>query len=181
MYALVNPVSGGGRAEVMAKNAVLPAFDKAGVVVDARATRCAGDAYELARTLPFKDIDTGEPIDAFVVVGGDGTIHDVINGMLARGDGLVCWAPPSSSVNSIVGVNSVECSQSAHVVSCQTETSVANKANACFCFPHSVYCCLFFSQHKGVSAHLQCFPMRTRAVPCRYCRLAWSRPAQETP
>jgi hypothetical protein len=120
VYLIVNPVSGGGRAELIVKNSVIPAFNKAGVVVDARRTRCANDAHELARTLPLTDPESDESIDAFVVVGGDGTIHDVINGMLARGDGQVApiGVVPAGTGNSMmmdfVGCSSGGCRAVAH-------------------------------------------------------------------
>lgn len=56
-------------------------FNKAGIEVVVTPTKEARHAFEMARTLPIADYD------AMVVIGGDGTIHEVLNGMLARDDG----------------------------------------------------------------------------------------------
>lgn len=77
MHLIVNPFSGGKRAGPMVQDAVLPTFAAAGVTVSIHTTRCVGDAYEFARTLELTDAETGESYDAFVSVGGDGTIHEV--------------------------------------------------------------------------------------------------------
>lgn len=78
---------------------VLPAFAAAGVAVDVRHTRRARDAYELTRTLA---LDGGH--DAFVVVGGDGTIHEAINGMMVRDDNrkLPIGVIPAGTGNSLM-------------------------------------------------------------------------------
>ena len=44
-------------------------------------TAHANHAFELAHQLPFDDYS------ALMVIGGDGTISEAFNGMLARGDG----------------------------------------------------------------------------------------------
>ena len=59
---------------------VLPAFEKAGIQVTVHETEYAGHARDLAASVPVAGYD------GFVVVGGDGTIHEAVNGMLARAD-----------------------------------------------------------------------------------------------
>ena len=62
-------------------NRVLPIFKEAGAEVEVKETRYAGHARNMANTLNFKGYS------GFCVVGGDGTMHEVINGMLSRKDG----------------------------------------------------------------------------------------------
>lgn len=65
----------------IANDVAVPMFNKAGIEVVVTPTKEARHAFEMARTLPIADYD------AMVVIGGDGTIHEVLNGMLARDDG----------------------------------------------------------------------------------------------
>lgn len=60
---------------------VLPIFKEAGAEVEIKETRYAGHARNMANALDFKGYD------GFCVVGGDGTMHEVVNGMLSRKDG----------------------------------------------------------------------------------------------
>ena len=62
-------------------NEVLPIFKEAGAEVEIKETRYAGHARNMANTLDFRGYE------GFCVVGGDGTMHEVINGMLSRKDG----------------------------------------------------------------------------------------------
>ena len=60
-------------------------------------TQFKGHATELANQLPFTDYA------GIIVAGGDGTLHEVINGMLARQDGqtLPLGLIPGGSGNSL--------------------------------------------------------------------------------
>ena len=75
---LVNPAAGGGRGG-KAEPAVLAAARGAWGDVDIVRTARAGDAVEFGR----KAADQG--IERIIVVGGDGTVHEVANGMLSTG------------------------------------------------------------------------------------------------
>ena len=79
-YIAINPF-GGSKDGLEILNRVLPIFKEAGAVVEVKETRYAGHARNMAHTLNFKGYD------GFCVVGGDGTMHEVINGMLSRTDG----------------------------------------------------------------------------------------------
>jgi len=75
IHVVVNPFGGGG-AGLAALDAVLPVFEDAGIEVTTLRTDFAGHAGQFARELPL--------LDAFVGIGGDGTAHEIANGMLRR-------------------------------------------------------------------------------------------------
>lgn len=76
---ILNPFGGNGRGKRCWKKAE-PRLAEAGVEVALHQTERAGHATEIARGL-----DT-EGVDAIVSVGGDGTLHEVIQGLMARDD-----------------------------------------------------------------------------------------------
>lgn len=71
---IVNPAAGGGRCGKRAKSA-LARLRRAGLVLDVHETKRAGEAQELARAAWA----AGER--CFLAVGGDGTSHELINGL----------------------------------------------------------------------------------------------------
>ena len=74
---VVNP-RGGTRRRLAVLEAVKPVFDAAEAELDVRVTARAGHAEELARTI---DLDG---YDGVCLVGGDGTIHEVVGGLMRR-------------------------------------------------------------------------------------------------
>eukprot|EP01137_Pigoraptor_chileana_P016178 Opistho-2@72793 len=80
LFVTVNPFGGSNRGLHILKK-IRPIFEEAGVAVDVTETQYAGHNFDLAKTC---DIDK---YDAFCVLGGDGSIHEVINGMMNREDG----------------------------------------------------------------------------------------------
>lgn len=76
-HALVNP-RGGRRRGLPVLETVRPVFEEAGWELAVSVTEYSGHARELARSLPL------DGYDALCVVGGDGTIHEVVNGMMER-------------------------------------------------------------------------------------------------
>jgi YegS/Rv2252/BmrU family lipid kinase len=76
---IVNPHGGNARGLTAWQQAGRE-FRSAGARVDVQFTTRAGHAAELAATLAFDDSD------ALVVVGGDGTLHEVVNGLMRRAD-----------------------------------------------------------------------------------------------
>eukprot|EP00756_Hemistasia_phaeocysticola_P006917 Hpha_TRINITY_DN14049_c0_g1::TRINITY_DN14049_c0_g1_i1::g.43907::m.43907 len=81
VVVIVNPYSGGktgmktfDRARVM--------LEEKGVTVRSYPTERCGHALELARDLNL------EGVDIIATVGGDGTIHEAMNGLMKRKDGL---------------------------------------------------------------------------------------------
>ena len=73
-FAIVNPAAGGGRCGARADEAITR-LRAAGLTIDAVRTTRAGEAVELARDAFLR----GER--RFLAVGGDGTTHEVVNGM----------------------------------------------------------------------------------------------------
>ena len=80
IYLIYNPYSG-NRKGITILEKVKPIFENANVAVDIIETQYAGHARELANTLPL------EGYDGLCVIGGDGTMHEIVNGMLKREDG----------------------------------------------------------------------------------------------
>jgi len=76
----VNP-HGGRKSGSTVLQQVKPVFDAAGVDLTIFETEYAGHAREFVRGLDFSEVD------GFCAVGGDGTMHEVINGLLSRPDG----------------------------------------------------------------------------------------------
>ncbi len=78
-YLIVNP-HGGGKRGLAILEKVKPIFKNAGAEIDIKETRYAGHARILANTLNF------DGYDGLCAIGGDGTMHELINGMLSRAD-----------------------------------------------------------------------------------------------
>jgi len=77
LAVILNPFGGGGRAQALFERC-RPRLEAAGMAVECHASRHRGHAAELARTVPLP------PGGALCAVGGDGTVHEVINGILRR-------------------------------------------------------------------------------------------------
>jgi len=76
----VNPHGGTKQGPLLLKK-VKPIFDAAGAELFIIETTFAGHAQELANQLNITEYD------GFIGIGGDGTLHEIINGMLSRHDG----------------------------------------------------------------------------------------------
>jgi diacylglycerol kinase (ATP) len=79
-FAIVNPAAGGGRSAKLAGPA-LARLRESGLHIDVIASTGAGHAVQLAR----EAFDQG--YRRFIAVGGDGTVHEVLNGLFAAGAG----------------------------------------------------------------------------------------------
>ena len=76
----VNPHGGTNQGPLLLKK-VKPIFDAAGTELFIIDTTFAGHAQELANQIDLSDYD------GFIGIGGDGTLHEITNGMLSRHDG----------------------------------------------------------------------------------------------
>ena len=76
---VVNP-RGGKRRGLTVLERVKPILAASGAELDVRVTQAAGHAGEIARVL-----DLGG-LDGICVVGGDGTVHEVADGLMQRGE-----------------------------------------------------------------------------------------------
>ncbi|KAL6778110.1 hypothetical protein ACKKBG_A16955 [Auxenochlorella protothecoides x Auxenochlorella symbiontica] len=80
LLVVINPVSGRGRGQALFNKEVQPLLEAAGIQARVVCTTSKGHATELV---------TGQrpdQIDAIAVVGGDGTVFEVLQGMLNRPD-----------------------------------------------------------------------------------------------
>jgi diacylglycerol kinase (ATP) len=79
-FAIVNPAAGGGRSAKLAGPALAGLREK-GLKIDVVASTGPGHAVELAR----EAYEQG--YRRFIAVGGDGTAHEIINGVYERARG----------------------------------------------------------------------------------------------
>lgn len=79
-----NPVGGKKRAARLAETVVLPMLKDAGCTVTQQPTEHAGHALQIGKTCSL------DGVDALLVMGGDGTLSDVLSGLLSRSDGATC-------------------------------------------------------------------------------------------
>lgn len=93
----VNPISGKKHSSAIL-DMVRPIFDSSGAELSIIKTLYPGHAIELGGSLDFNNYD------GFLVLGGDGTFHEVVNGMLKRQDGLTLpiGLIPGGSGNSVL-------------------------------------------------------------------------------
>lgn len=75
VMVVLNPVSGKGAGSTHWSAVVKPALDAAGIEHDLFRTGASGDAEACAR-----DVDA-DVHDAFAIIGGDGTLHEAIQGL----------------------------------------------------------------------------------------------------
>jgi len=75
-----NPVGGKRRAKKLAETIVLPMLKEAGIAVEQQLTEYAGHALVLGKTVSL------DHADALIVMGGDGTLSEVLDGFLQRAE-----------------------------------------------------------------------------------------------
>ena len=75
-FAIVNPAAGGGRSARLAGPAIMRLREN-GLKVDVIASTCQGHAVQLAREAYKRGYRN------FIAVGGDGTAHEILNGVFA--------------------------------------------------------------------------------------------------
>ena len=95
---IANPIAGRGRALALARR-VAQTMEATGATVSVKPTEAKGDAERLARTA----VEAGAT--RVVACGGDGTVHEVVNGMMAASDGAtntVLGIIPSGRCNDLV-------------------------------------------------------------------------------
>ncbi|NQT97842.1 MAG: diacylglycerol kinase family lipid kinase [Candidatus Marinimicrobia bacterium] len=80
MALIVNPM-GGLKSGLDIFHRVKPILEAGGYELDVIETRYAGHARDIARSIDL------EPYEGICAIGGDGTMHEVLNGLMARADG----------------------------------------------------------------------------------------------
>ena len=86
MLVIVNPRAGHGTRDVLDR--LVAALRARGIAPDVATTAAPGDATRIARDA----VDAGRRL--VVAVGGDGTVHEVVNGMVDAGSGLMRGQDP---------------------------------------------------------------------------------------
>lgn len=77
IQVIVNPIAGQGRARLLASR-VMSALCSHGLEAQCAFTQCKGEATRLARAA------VAQGLEAIVAVGGDGTLFEVVNGMIEQ-------------------------------------------------------------------------------------------------
>ena len=109
-YLIVNP-AGGTKKGLKILEMVSPIFDKSGVHLDVLQTEYAGHANELANTLNLSGYN------GLCAIGGDGTLFEIINGMLKRKDnqnfplGLITGGTGNAFMHDLNCLDPVEASE----------------------------------------------------------------------
>lgn len=81
---IVNPKSGKGDADALIENYCLPILEAAGVCVDKRVTEAPHHATEIMHETDVSGYDI------ILSAGGDGTFHEILQGLLLRDDWKEC-------------------------------------------------------------------------------------------
>jgi diacylglycerol kinase (ATP) len=89
---IVNPVAGGGRAR-RAVPTILATLERTGVISEVQYSRHPGDAEDLARRA------AAEGLAPVIGVGGDGTLQEIVNGLLTAADPPPLGIVPAGSGN----------------------------------------------------------------------------------
>jgi YegS/Rv2252/BmrU family lipid kinase len=106
LYMIVNP-HGGLKKGLKILDLVKPVFEQADVKLLLKETEYAGHAYDFANKLDFNNIH------GICAIGGDGTLYEIINGMLKRNDnktipiGLVTGGTGNSFMHDLDCLNPV--------------------------------------------------------------------------
>ena len=109
-YLIVNP-AGGTKKGLKILETVKPVFDKSGVQLDILQTEHAGHARELASTLNLSGYD------GLCAIGGDGTLFEMVDGMLKRNDnqnfplGLITGGTGNAFMHDLNCLDPVEASE----------------------------------------------------------------------
>jgi diacylglycerol kinase (ATP) len=90
MLLIVNPRAGDGRADILGR--LMAALTGLGLDADVAETTASGDATRIARD----EAERGRRL--LVAVGGDGTVHEVVNGLVDASTGAVRGDDPVLAV-----------------------------------------------------------------------------------
>ncbi len=115
-----NPASAGSRAQSDRMSGLLKGLGEAGMAAEVRLTERSGHASELAR-------DFAGEFDLVMAVGGDGTVHEVVSGLVASGRTTPLAIAPFGTGNDIahlvgVGDDAAAIAAVAHPAPCALDT-----------------------------------------------------------
>ncbi len=109
-FLIVNPVSGNKDGIILVEK-ILPILESNGSKVDLIISNFKGHPYEIAKTFEISNYD------AIALVGGDGSMHEVINGMMDRPDkkilpiGLITAGTGNSLMHDLDALDPIEASK----------------------------------------------------------------------
>ncbi|KAI3618529.1 hypothetical protein CBS9595_002892 [Malassezia furfur] len=86
ILVVANPVGGQGNGKRVLDTHVVPLFRAAHCALTVHETQGRGDAFRYVHTMDV------HAFDALVCVGGDGTLHEIVNGLAARTDAAAALA-----------------------------------------------------------------------------------------
>jgi diacylglycerol kinase family enzyme len=86
VLVIYNPFSGNGRAQA-SLDAIRAPLERANIRIEVAPTQFPRHAFEMARDRDFS------AFDCLMICGGDGTFHEVLNGLMNRPQGLTNTPP----------------------------------------------------------------------------------------
>ena len=93
-HIIVNPASRSGRGMRIWKKKIKPALQDEGIAYKCHFSKKSGDAAKTVRNIFSKA--SGESV-SLIVLGGDGTMNEVVQGIPETGDAVVGYIPTGSS------------------------------------------------------------------------------------
>jgi YegS/Rv2252/BmrU family lipid kinase len=120
IYLIVNPYGGNGKGPSICEK-VKPVFADAGFEPDIKETRYPGHAKEMANSLPL------DGFSALCAIGGDGTMHELVNGLMSRKDGRkipVGLIPAGTGNAFIYSMNCLDPVQAARRITLQNKRKI---------------------------------------------------------
>ena len=105
-YFLQNPNSGKNQKVDVIKECVIPAAEKAGIDYESYDTTCKGDATRFCHEKAEEAKQAGENV-RFYAVGGDGTLYEVVNGVVGY-DNVEITVVPKGSGNDYIRLYGTE-------------------------------------------------------------------------
>ena len=105
-YFLQNPNSGKNQKVDVIKECVIPAAEKAGIDYEIYDTTCKGDATRFCHEKAEEAKQAGENV-RFYAVGGDGTLYEVVNGVVGY-DNVEFTVVPKGSGNDYIRLYGTE-------------------------------------------------------------------------
>lgn len=125
LLVVVNPASGPGRGPKLYEEEVAPVLAAAGLVVMAYTTQAQAHATEIVQQR------AAGSVDAVAAIGGDGTTHEVLQGLLRRPDWEAMRHTPFAQVPCGSGNALAACSGEADGVGGRAEGGAAGEPWGC--------------------------------------------------
>jgi len=111
LLCILNPLAGSGRANYLFDKLARPILEAANAQLDVKVTTAPGEAVHIARDLVL------DAVDGIVICGGDGSVHEVVEGLVSRPDAQKACSSlslthlPGGSGNAIAQNIAAECNE----------------------------------------------------------------------